>query len=129
MPMELGDRVVPFSLSPLPAQPAVTAATRALEGVVISAAHSREFLVQQHVIFLDVGSTSGVRQGDVFAVYRPNLPARDLATGAMYAIPPSRLGEAVVTRVTPGTASAVVTVSQKESHPGDRAVLSRQVEP
>jgi LysM repeat protein len=129
MPMELGDRVVPFSLSPLPAQPAVTAATRALEGVVISAAYSREFLVQQHVIFLDVGSTSGVRQGDVFAVYRPNLPARDLATGAMYAIPPSRLGEAVVTRVTPGTASAVVTVSQKESHPGDRAVLSRQVEP
>jgi hypothetical protein len=32
-------------------------------------------------------------------------------------------------RVTPGTASAVLTVSQKESQPGDRVVLSRQVEP
>jgi hypothetical protein len=129
MPMELGDRVVPFTLSALPPQPAVIPATRPLEGVVVSAAYSREILVQQHVIFLDVGAESGVRQGDVFAVYRPSLPATDLATGASFAIPPSRLGEAVVVRVTPGTASAVLTVSQKESQPGDRVVLSRQVEP
>ena len=51
------------------------------------------------------------------------------ATGMEIPIAPDRLGEAVVIRVTERTATAVISVSSKESRPGDRVVLSQQIQP
>jgi hypothetical protein len=126
--LHLGDRVVPLQVTPLPERPATTQASRAVEGVVVASPRSDQLLALQQLVFLDVGAGQGIRSGDVFAVYRSHLPAVDPA-GAAVPIPPERLGEAVVLRVTPGTATAVLTASRKESHPGDRVVLSREVQP
>jgi hypothetical protein len=58
-----------------------------------------------------------------------NSPAPNFLTGRIVAIPPERRGEAVVIRVTSGSATAVLTASAKESQAGDQVVLSRQVQP
>jgi hypothetical protein len=125
MPMGVGDRVTPFSARSLPATPAAVPAARPVEGTVVGARHALQLVALQHLVFLDVGSGQGIREGDVFAIYRPSLAAVGPA-GAEFPIPPERLGEAVVLRATEGTATAVLTTSKKESRPGDRVVLSRQ---
>jgi hypothetical protein len=80
------------------------------------------------MVYLDVGTGQGIGPGDVFAVYRPNLPAVNTAIGEVVPIPPDRLGEAVVIRVTNTTATAVISASAKELRAGDRVVLSRQIQ-
>jgi hypothetical protein len=127
--IHLGDRVAPFQVTPLPERPAVAQASRAVEGVVVASPRSDQLLALQQLVFLDVGAGQGVKSGDVFAIYRPHLPAANPAGGAAFPIPPERLGEAVVLRVTPDTATAVLTASRKESYAGDRVVLSREVQP
>jgi hypothetical protein len=126
--IHLGDRVAPLQVAPLPERPATAQASRAVEGVVVASPRSDELLALQQLVFLDVGSGQGIKSGDVFAIYRPHLPAVNPA-GIPVPIPPERLGEAVVLRVTPGTATAVLTASRKESHAGDLVVLSREVQP
>lgn len=125
--MRLGDRVVPFTFSALPAQPAGAPASRPVEGVVVAAARSEQLVGQQQLVFVDVGQAQGLHQGDVLGIYRPSPPVVVRETKNAFLIPPERLGEAVVIRVTPETATAVLTASQKESRAGDRVVLSREV--
>ncbi|MFB3816092.1 MAG: LysM peptidoglycan-binding domain-containing protein [Candidatus Methylomirabilales bacterium] len=127
--MHLGDRVAPLQVTPLPEWPATAQAFRSVEGVVVASPRSDELLALQQLVFLDVGASQGIKSGDVFAVYRPHLPAVNPTGGAAFPIPPERLGEAVVVRVTPDTATAVLTASRKESHAGDRVILSREVQP
>jgi hypothetical protein len=129
MPIQVGDRVMPFALSPLPARLATVPAVRPVEGVVVSEARMFQYLGQRHLVFVDVGTGHGLRPGDVLAIYRAHLPAVDPAGGAAFPIPPERLGEAVVVRLTEGTATVVLTAAKKESQPGDRVVLSRETEP
>ncbi|MBI2116045.1 MAG: LysM peptidoglycan-binding domain-containing protein [candidate division NC10 bacterium] len=128
-PISHGDRVVPFALAPFPEDKIARPATRQVEGTIADSARRVEHIALQHLVFLDVGSDQGIRPGDVFAIYRPSPPAVIPATGKEIGIAPERLGEAVVIRVTERTATAVITASSKESQPGDRVVLSRQIQP
>ncbi|MBI4840943.1 MAG: LysM peptidoglycan-binding domain-containing protein [candidate division NC10 bacterium] len=128
-PIALGDRVVPFTLAPFPEDKIARPATRQVEGTIADSARRVEHIALQHLVFLDVGSDQGIGPGDIFAIYRPSPPALIPATGKEIPIAPQRLGEAVVIRVTEGTATAVVSASSKESKAGDRVVLSRQIQP
>ncbi|HSB67791.1 MAG TPA: LysM peptidoglycan-binding domain-containing protein [Candidatus Methylomirabilis sp.] len=124
-----GDRVAPFVQAPFPEDKIARPTTRSVEGIVLESSTLAELLGQQHLIFVDVGERQGIDSGDIFAIYRPNIPAVSPATGQEFPIPPDRLGEAVVIRVTEGTATAVVTASSKEIQRGDRVVLSRRIQP
>jgi hypothetical protein len=124
--IEIGNPIIPFSPAALPEAAPVPAA-RSLEGMIVGASRLEQIVALQQMVFLDLGGTQGVAVGDIFAIYRPNLPAVT-PTGA-YPIPPERLGEAIVVRVTERTATAVITASPKESRVGDRAVLSQQAKP
>ena len=124
-----GDRVAPFIQAPFPEDMIARPTTRSVEGTVVESSFLAELLGQQHLIFLNVGESQGIDSGDIFAIYRLNSPAVSTATGQVFSIPPDRLGEAVVVRVTEGTATAVVTASSQEIQRGDRVVLSRQIQP
>lgn len=124
-----GDRVVPFSLAPFPEDKIARPATRQVEGTIADSARHVQHIAIPHLVFLDVGVSQGIGPGDVFAIYRPSPPALNPATGQEVPIAPDRLGEAVVIRVTERTATAVISVSSKESQPGDRVVLSQQIQP
>ena len=124
--IEIGNAIIPFSPAELPDTVPVPAA-RSLEGMIVGALRAEQMLALQQTIFLDLGAAAGVAVGDVFAIYRPSLPV--VMPAAVYPIPPERLGEAVVVRVTDQTATAVIAASPKESHVGDRAVLSLQAKP
>ncbi len=124
-----GDRVAPFALAPFPADKVAQPTTRQVEGTIVDSARGIQIYGLQHVVFLDVGEVQGIAPGDIFAIYRPNLPAANPSTGQVFAIAPDRRGEAVVIRVTDRAATAVLSASGKEIQSGDRVVLSRQVQP
>lgn len=126
--MNVGDRVMPFALPPFPEDKIAQPTTRVVEGVIVDAPRAVRLLGLQNVVYLDVGTGQGIGPGDVFAVYRPNVPAVNLTTGEVVPIPPYRLGEVVVIRVTNTTATAVISASAKELRAGDRVVLSRQIQ-
>lgn len=128
-PMTVGDRVARFALAPFPEDKIAQPATRRVEGLIVDSARSLQFLALQNLVYLDVGAGQGIAPGDVFAIYRPELPRVNPAAGELVPIPPARLGEAVVVRVTDTTATAVISASAKEIRAGDRAVLSRQIQP
>jgi len=126
--MNIGDRVMPFTLAPFPEDKIAQPTTRVVEGVILENPRRLQVLALQHMVYLDVGTGQGIGPGDVFAVYRPNLPAVNPAKGEVVPISPDRLGEAVVIRVTNTTATAVISASAKELRAGDRVVLSRQIQ-
>jgi hypothetical protein len=125
----LGDRVAPFVLAAFPEDKIAQPTTRQVEGVVVETPGMAELIGLQNVVYLDVGTGQGIGPGDVFAVYRPSLPVVNTVTGKEQPIPPDRLGEAVVIRVTNTTATAVISASGREIRVGDRVVLSRQIQP
>jgi LysM domain-containing protein len=128
-PISPGDRVTPFVLAPFPEDKIAQPTQRSVEGTILESARPVDLLGLQQLIFLDAGKVQGIGPGDVFAVYRPNPSVVSPATRQEFQIPPSRLGEAVVLRVTEGTATAVITASDQEIQLGDRVVLSRQIQP
>jgi len=127
--MTIGDRIMPFTLPPFPEDKIAQPTTRVLEGVIVEAPGALQLLGLQNLVYLDVGTGQGIGPGDVFAIYRPNVPAVNLATGEVVLIPPDRLGEAVVIRVTNTTSTAVISASSRVVRPGDQVVLSRQIQP
>jgi LysM repeat protein len=127
--MTIGDRVGPLVLAPFPEGKIPQPASRQVEGFIVGSPRAQQLLSLQATVYLDVGKDKGIQPGDVFAIYRPSVPAASLGTGQLFPIPPDRLGEATVIRVTDTNSTAVITASGKESRAGDRAVLSRQIQP
>jgi len=128
-PMTIGDRIMPFTGPPFPEDKIAQPTSRVLEGMIVDTPGHLQILGLQNVVYLDVGAGQGIGPGDVFAIYRPHVPTVNLATGEVVPIPPDRLGEVVVIRVTDTTATAVISASAKEVRAGDQVVLSRQIQP
>ncbi len=129
LPMDVGDRVLPYTPSAFPEDKVAQPTSRSVEGTIVDSAQSEQLVALQQVVFLDVGTGQGIVPGDIFAIYRPSRPAANPVGGTLFPIPPVRLGEAVVIRVTPGTSTAVITSSPEVSQAGDRVVLSRAIQP
>ncbi len=125
----LGDRVAPFVLAAFPEDKIAQPTTRQVAGAIVDTPGMLQLIGLQSVVFLDVGTGQGIASGDVFAIYRTSLPVVNPVTGKEQPIPPDRLGEAVIIRVTSSTATAVISASGKEIRVGDSAVLSRQIQP
>jgi hypothetical protein len=128
LPMNIGDRVMPMALSPFPEDKIAQPTTRVVEGVIVDTPLALQLLGLQNLVWLDVGAGQGIGPGDVFAIYRSNVPTVNQETGEVVPIPPDRLGEAVVIRVTNATATAIISASAKEVRAGDQVVLSRQIQ-
>ncbi len=126
--MSIGDLVMPYTPAQFPEGKIAQPTQRSVEGVVLDSLRGEQLIGMLQVVFLDVGAAQGVGPGDVFGIYRPN-PSVVNASGAVLAIPPVRLGEAIVIRVTNQTATAAVTTSAIEVRIGDQVALSRQIVP
>ena len=126
--MSIGDLVMPYTPAQFPEGKIAQPTQRSVEGVVVDSLRGERLIGMLQVVFLDVGVAQRVGPGDVFGIYRPSPPVVD-AAGAVLAIPPVRLGEAVVIRATDQTSTAVVTTSAIEVRIGDQVALSRQIVP
>ncbi len=126
--MTLGDMVTPYVPAQLPEGKIAQPTQRSVEGVILDSLRGEQLVGQLQVVFLNVGAAQAVGSGDVVAIYRPNQPVAD-GSGRVFALPPVRLGEAVVVRLTDETATAIVTASALEVRIGDLVVLSRQITP
>jgi LysM repeat protein len=127
--MSVGDRVGLLVSAPFPEEKIAQPTSRQVEGFIVSNPRTLQLLGLQQAVYLDVGKGQGIAPGDVFAIYRPIPPAADQQTGQVFPIPPERLGEATVIRVTNTSSTAIITASGKEIRVGDQAVLSRQIQP
>jgi LysM repeat protein len=127
--INVGDQVAPLALAPFPEDKVAQPTTRQVEGIVVENPRALQMLGLQHVVYLNVGKSQGIGPGDVFAIYRPTAPIGSRVTGQVFPIPPERLGEAVVIRVTDSACTAVIWASAKEIRAGDWVVLSRQIQP
>jgi len=127
--INVGDQVAPLVLAPFPEDKVAQPTTRQVEGIVLENPRALQMLGLQHVVYLNVGKSQGIGPGDVFAIYRPTAPTGSRVTGQVFPIPPERLGEAVVIRVTDSACTAVISASAKEIRAGDRVALSRQIQP
>jgi hypothetical protein len=128
LPMNIGDRIMPIDLPQFPEDKIAQPTTRVLEGMIVDTPLALQLLGLQNLVWLDVGAGQGIGPGDVFAIYRSNVPTVNPETGEVVPIPPDRLGEAVVIRVTNTTATAVISATAKEVRAGDQVVLSRQIQ-
>jgi hypothetical protein len=128
--MTMGDLVIPYVPAQFPEDRVAQPTRRSVEGVVLESSRGERLISQLQIVYLSVGATQGVASGDVFALYRISPPVANVG-GAPFAMPPMRLGEAVIIRVADQTATAAVTTSNggREIRIGDRAVLSRQIAP
>ena len=127
--MMIGDRVGPLVLAPFPADKIPQPTSRQVEGYIVDSTRPQQLLGLQSMVYLDVGKDKGINPGDVFAIYRLSAAAVSPSTGQVFPIPPVRMGEATVIRVTATNSTAVITASAVEMRAGDRAVLSRQILP
>ena len=126
--MSIGDLVMPYTPAQFPEDKIAQPTQRSVEGVVLDSMRGEQLIGMLQMVFLDVGKGQGVGPGDVFGIYRPSPPVVN-AAGAVLAVPPVRLGEAVVIRVTDQTATAAVATSALEVQVGDLVALSRQIVP
>jgi hypothetical protein len=111
----------PEAATPQPARRSVSAA-------VLDSLRGEAMLGLQQIAFVDAGANQGVAPGDIFALLRQYGPAVTSA-GAVLPMPPDRLGDAVVLRVTDRSATVLLTASAREIRVGDLAVLSHQITP
>ena len=126
--MSIGDLVMPYTPTQFPEGKTAQPTQRSVEGIVVDSLRGERLIGMLQAVFLDVGAAQGVGPGDVFGIYRPSPSVVD-ATGAVLAIPPVRVGEAVVIRVNDQTSTAAVTTSAIEVRIGDQVALSRQIVP
>ena len=126
--MTVGDRVIPFRLASFPPGKTFQRARQAVEGFVLGSTFDTILLGQMQTVFLSPNTVQGVLPGDLFAVYRIKPPMYN-AAGAIVAIPPERLGEVLVLRVTDQGSTALIMQSAQAFAVGDRVVLSQQLAP
>ncbi len=127
-PLVVGDRVVPFAPMAFPEAATPQPARRSVSAAVLDSLRGEAMLGLQQIAFVDAGANQGVAPGDIFALLRQYGPAVTSA-GAVLPMPPDRLGDAVVLRVTDRSATVLLTASAREIRVGDLAVLSHQITP
>jgi hypothetical protein len=127
-PITVGDRVAPFAPTAFPEDKTPQPARRSVNGAVLDSLRGEALMGLQQFAFVDVGVNQGIGPGDIFALMRQYSPAVTSA-GAMLPLPPDRLGDAVVLRVTDRGATVLLTASAREVRVGDVAVLSYQIAP
>ncbi len=145
-PMQRGDRLTPLVPRPFPSLASVDKCRRVgrrdpVRGVVVEAKGFRQEIGAGETLYVDAGSQQGAKSGSRVLFFRQagaghaaiyqmpetargiqgfgrspvRYPGRDL--------PPERLGEGVILRVSPTASTVLVTSSRREIELGDSAVI------
>ncbi len=135
-PIERGHRIaaMPRRFDDVPAR----RNERDLRARIIASMRPRTLLGEQQVIFLDVGSEQGVREGNrLFVVRQGDTWREDIGSGALEPgstaevrrtpgeYPEEIVAEVRIVHVRPKTCTAIVTASTRELAIGDRAEMRR----
>lgn len=99
------------------------AATRDLEGCIISARLDNISIGQEDVVYLDLGKSQGVEIGNYLYVVRDVAPNPKYVTREVGDLPLKVIGALVVVDVGERTSSALVVKSAEEIFPGEKVLL------
>ncbi len=125
--VQRGDRVAPFAEPPLPDITRAQPVSDSLAGSVVGVMDEPSNMGQNNVVFVDLGNDRGVTPGDTFAVFEETARTPDPRTGRLLTLVVPPIGELVVLRVSPRSATAIITSSDREIHIGHRVSLTRKV--
>lgn len=117
-PLEVDDRVMPYTLSGGPLFDAWIRPETTIHGIILAINDPMLSIHIDDILYIDKGERDGVRAGDVYTVYKRKSSRND--TG--YIEP---LGELEAISVMPGeTAVIVSTLHGEDMHIGDRVELT-----
>ena len=83
-----------------------------IKGYIVSANEDINLYGQNDVVYIDLGSNSGVEPGNLFISYKPEYLKDN------YTVPPVTIGRLLVFDVKKNTSSAIIIDSVEEMHPG-----------
>jgi len=91
-----------------------------VHGVILGARDERIAMAQHDIIYLDQGKANGLQVGNMVYISRPRAATEYALHKKELVLPDRLLGAAVVVKVTPDTASALIVKSVAEIHAGDK---------
>jgi hypothetical protein len=115
-----GARLIPSPPSQLSV--ALKKAIGPLAGYVIGGKDERIALSQHDIIHVDLGSDDGLAEGNLLYITRPRTSSESATKKHRVPLPDSLLGAAVVVKVNPHTAAALVIKSTDAIYAGDRVI-------
>ena len=104
----------------IPADPqiALTESVKGLKGRIIAAREGEKLIGDHMLVFLDKGSDDGVERGQRYLVYEERT-GKTKESDKVLNLPPVDYGTLLILHVEDGTATALVTTSDKNISPGD----------
>ncbi len=121
--IRVGDRLVAYTEKSVPEfDPDEPAEDKQIEGVIVDTKEEKLGVVSSDVVYLDVGSRDGVKEGDMFAIIDNRSSGKE--TGLKYGLP-NLIGKLRVLTVRPDDSSAFVTESLSDIYAGKKVLYLR----
>lgn len=118
--IERGDMLVPYLDGGKEIQ--ISKTERTLEGYIISSPEWRSVFGEGDIVYIDLGSEHGVKEGNLFIVYRPGDKIYDPLLKRKVKTPAETVGKLVVVEVNSKFSVAVITKSKSEIHIPEKIV-------
>ncbi len=110
--IQRGDLLVPYTS--LGATVTITKTERPLKGYIIASPEWRRIYGEGDVVYIDLGSNQGVREGNLFLVYRPGKTVYDPLNKRKSILPAEVVGKLVVLKTYDNMSVALITRSKTE---------------
>lgn len=124
--IETGDKLRPY-VEPV-REVEITESGSEASGYIVASLEGRENLGAGDIAYIDLGSSSGVKEGNVMRIFRRDKKVTDPMNGKTVELPPVELGTLVVVKAGEKTSSCVVVDSLKTIVRGDSVSTLRKPE-
>ncbi len=122
--ISLGDRLIPATAGGTPHYFPSVPAHPVKAHIIATMSDYRELLVGQ-IIIVDRGRKDGLSAGNVLQIERAGGETRNAVTGKPFALPPQKVGTAMLFRIFPTVSYAVITTATRGIRVGDSLVNPR----
>jgi len=98
----------------------LTPSAKNIEGTILISEENQGIIGADHVVFIDRGTTSGIKPGQCYTIYYQEEEILDPSAKERVALTPVELGKMLVLLAEDTTASALITSSKKDIVPGEK---------
>ncbi len=96
----------------------VAGSVKDIRGTIVASEEGGRLLGEGSVVFIDRGEENGIAPGQRYSIIYQEIAKPDPARSKRITLPPVILGDIVVLRAEPTTATVVLTRSKKDIYPG-----------
>lgn len=93
-----------------------------LEGYIVATQENLKLTGEGQIVYIDKGISDGIREGNIFTVYRPAKKFKEEISGEEVESPIEIIGKLVVIKARENVSTALITKSKKEITTGDHII-------